>query len=86
MTVISTIAAIMMMAAPAPADTVSGCLAKGDKAGTYSIAAGGKTWPVMSKSVKLDGHVGHTVTLTGAADKDGTFEATKLAMKSASCM
>jgi hypothetical protein len=40
----------------------------------------------MSKSVKLDGHVGHTVTLTGTADKSGNFDATKLAMKSASCM
>ena len=82
---VSSLVAIMIMAAPAPADTVSGCLSKGDKAGTYAIASGGKTWPVMSKSVKLDGHVGHTVTLTGAADKDGMFEATKLAMKSASC-
>ena len=26
--------------------------------------------PVMSKSVKLDGHVGHTVTLTGTTDKE----------------
>ena len=82
---IPVLAAIMMSAAPAPADTVSGCLSKGDKAGTYSIASGGKTWPVTSKSVKLDGHVGHTVTLTGTADKSGTFDATKLAMKSASC-
>jgi hypothetical protein len=82
---VSSLVAIMIMAAPAPADTVSGCLSKGDKAGTYAIASGGKTWPVMSKSVKLDGHVGHTVTLTGTADKDGMFEATKLAMKSASC-
>jgi hypothetical protein len=80
------LAAAMMMAAPTPADTVTGCLSKGKDAGTYEIASGGKTWPVMSKSVKLDGHVGHTVTLTGTAGKSGTFDATKLAMKSASCM
>jgi len=79
------LAAVMMMAAPAPADTVTGCLSKGKDAGTYAIASGGKSWPVTSKAVKLDGHVGHTVTLTGTADKSGTFDATKLAMKSASC-
>ncbi|HZS61281.1 MAG TPA: hypothetical protein VFA43_18535 [Gemmatimonadaceae bacterium] len=83
---IPVLAAIMMAAAPAPADTVSGCLAKGDKAGTYTITSGGKATNVMSKSVKLDGHVGHTVTLTGSMDKNGDFDATKLAMKSASCM
>jgi hypothetical protein len=75
----------MMMGAPAPADTVTGCLSKGKDAGTYAIMSGGKSWPVTSKSVKLDGHVGHTVTLTGTADKSGTFDASKLAMKSASC-
>jgi hypothetical protein len=83
---IPVLAAIMMSAAPAPADSVTGCLSKGDKAGTYAITADGKATPVMSKSVKLDGHVGHTVTLTGTTDKSGNFEATKLAMKSASCM
>ena len=83
---IPVLAAIMLSAAPAPADTVSGCLSKGKDAGTYEIASGGKTTTVASKSVKLDGHVGHTVTLTGSADKSGTFMATKLAMKSASCM
>ena len=78
------LAAVMMMTAPA--DTVTGCLQKGKDAGTYSIAAGGKSWAVTSKAVKLDGHVGHTVTLTGSAGKDGmSFDATKLAMKSASC-
>lgn len=83
---IPVIAAIMMMAAPAPADTVTGCLSKGDKAGTYTITSGGKATPVMSKSLKLDGHVGHTVTLTGTMGKDGELDATKMAMKSTSCM
>lgn len=83
---IPVLAAIMISAAPAPADTVSGCLSKGKDAGTYSITSGGKEMSVSSKAVKLDGHVGHTVTLTGTAGKDGTsFMATKLAMKSASC-
>jgi len=83
---IPVLAAIMMAAAPAPADTVTGCLGKGDKAGTYTITSGGKATPVMSKSLKLDGHVGHTVTLTGTTDKSGNFDAEKMAMKSASCM
>ena len=82
---IPVLAAIMISAAPAPADTVTGCLSKGKDAGTYEIASGGKSWPVKSKSVKLDGHVGHMVTLTGKADKMGAFDATKLDMKSASC-
>ena len=80
------LAAIMLTAAPAPADTVTGCLQKGKDAGTYAIMADGKSMNVMSKSVKLDGHVGHTVTLTGTPGKDGmSFDATKLAMKSPSC-
>lgn len=83
---IPVLAAIMIAAAPVPADTVTGCLSKGTEAGTFEIKSGDKSWPVMSKSVKLEGHVGHTVTLTGKADKSGTFEATKMAMKSASCM
>lgn len=82
---IPVLAAIMIGVAPMQADTVTGCLSKGKDAGTYEIASGGKSWPVKSKSVKLEGHVGHTVTLTGTADKMGTFDATKLAMKSASC-
>lgn len=83
---ISVLAAIMMSAAAVPADSVTGCLSKGKDAGTYEITADGKATPVMSKSVKLEGHVGHTVTLTGTTDKSGTFMATKMAMKSASCM
>jgi hypothetical protein len=83
---IPVLAAIMISAAPAPADTVTGCLSKGKEAGTYAISSGGKEMTVSSKSVKLGGHVGHTVTLTGTPGKDGmTFMATKLEMKSASC-
>ena len=83
---IPVLAAIMISAAPMPADTVTGCLSKGKDPDTYAIASGGKSWTVTSKSVKLAGHVGHTVTLTGTTGKDGmSFEATKMAMKSASC-
>lgn len=48
------------------ADSVTGCLRKGDHKDMYSLtdAAGKKHW-VSSASVPLDKHVGHTVTLTG---------------------
>lgn len=48
--------------------TVTGCLQKGHEPGKLSITGeDGKTWDVTSKSVKLDEHVGHQVTLTGSA-------------------
>ena len=52
----------------ATADSVTGCLQKGNAKDTYSItdAAGKKHW-VTSKNLPLDKHVGHTVTLSGAA-------------------
>jgi hypothetical protein len=79
------IASIMIMAAPAPADTVTGCLQKGQEAGTYTLTSkDGKTYSVTSKSVHLNGHVGHTVTLTGTEDKNA-MSATKLAMVAPSC-
>jgi hypothetical protein len=85
--VIQVLASIMIAAAPMPADTVTGCLQKGQQAGTYSLTSkDGKTWAVKSSSLKLDGHVGHTVTLTGAENKDAmSVNATKMAMVSASC-
>jgi hypothetical protein len=51
-----------------PADSVTGCLQKGDAKGMYSVtdAMGHKHW-VMSKNVPLDKHVGHTVTLSGSS-------------------
>jgi hypothetical protein len=84
---IQLIGAIMIMAAPAPADTVTGCLSKGDQAGTYALTAkDGTKYTVTSKAVKLGGHVGHTVTLTGTENKSAmSMSATKLAMVSASC-
>ena len=47
-------------------ETVTGCLQKGDAAGEYSmIAPDGKTWDLHSTNIKLDSHLGHTVTVTG---------------------
>ena len=53
------------------ADSVTGCLGKGDKKDVYSVtdASGTKHW-VTSTSVPLAGHVGHTVTLLGSAPPD----------------
>jgi hypothetical protein len=50
------------------ADSVTGCLQKGDAKGTYSVtdAMGHKHW-VSSKNLPLDKHVGHTVTLAGSS-------------------
>jgi hypothetical protein len=46
--------------------TLTGCLQKGEDANEYNLATkGGGTWEVKSDSVKLDEHVGHTVTVTG---------------------
>jgi hypothetical protein len=51
--------------------TVTGCLQKGHEPGELSITGeDGKTWDVTSKSVKLDEHVGHQVTLTGSARRE----------------
>ncbi len=53
------------------ADSVTGCLKKGDKKDVYSVtdASGKKHW-VTSSTVALAGHVGHTVTVSGAAPMD----------------
>jgi hypothetical protein len=51
--------------------TVTGCLQKGHEPGELSITGeDGKTWDVTSKSIKLDEHVGHQVTLTGSAHSE----------------
>jgi preprotein translocase subunit YajC len=56
--------------AKASSQSVTGCLQKGDEAGGVTITgADGKVWELHSKKVKLSEHVGHTVTVTGAAVK-----------------
>ncbi|HMI54138.1 MAG TPA: hypothetical protein VK525_21690 [Candidatus Saccharimonadales bacterium] len=61
--------------------TITGCLSAGEKAGEYNLVANdGSTWEVRSKTVKLAGHVGHTVTVTGKVwhpDMHGAKEKTK---------
>jgi lipid-binding SYLF domain-containing protein len=65
--------------------SVTGCLQNADQSGQFSVASqDGKTWLVHSDVVKLDAHVGHEVTVTGAAhnvkaqvgreNKDGQME------------
>ena len=54
---------------------VTGCLQKGHEPGELSItSADGKIWNVSSKSVKLDEHVGHQVTLTGSVHHESKTE------------
>jgi hypothetical protein len=51
--------------------TVTGCLQKGQEAGEFSITGeDGKAWELSSKTVKLDEHVGHQVTVTGSAHRE----------------
>jgi hypothetical protein len=58
-------------AKPAHTHTVTGCLAKGDEPGEFSITGeDGKTWGLRSATVKLDPHVGHKVTVTGSKARE----------------
>jgi Protein of unknown function (DUF5818) len=46
--------------------SVSGCLQKGGEMEGYTITdKDGKVWELHGKQVKLSGHVGHTVTVSG---------------------
>jgi lipid-binding SYLF domain-containing protein len=46
--------------------TLTGCLQRGDHDGEFAITAhDDKTWELHSTSIKLDNHLGHTVTVTG---------------------
>jgi hypothetical protein len=55
-------------AAPAHhTQSVTGCLQKGDEPGEFSITGeDGNTWGLHSKTVKLEEHLGHKVTVTGS--------------------
>jgi hypothetical protein len=47
---------------------VTGCLQKGDEKNEFVITdKAGKKYEIMSKSVALGEHVGHTVTVKGTA-------------------
>jgi hypothetical protein len=46
--------------------TLTGCLQKSDDANEYKLTtAKGGTWEIKSDSLKLEDHVGHSVTITG---------------------
>ena len=68
-------------AAVAAADTVTGCLSKGDEKGEYLLTTkDGKKYGLRSTKVALSKHVGHTVTVVGTAykeDEDDKAEKTK---------
>ena len=58
--------------------TVTGCLQKGDEPGEFSITGeDGKTWGLRSKTVKLEQHVGHKVTVTGSVHRESKAEEKK---------
>ncbi len=58
--------------------TVTGCLQKGDEPGEFSIQGeDGKVWGLKSSNVKLEEHLGHTVTVTGSAKKESSAEEKK---------
>lgn len=58
--------------------SVTGCLAKGDEAGEYKITgANGKTHQVRSRTVELEPHVGHTVTVSGTWTRESAKEEMK---------
>jgi hypothetical protein len=51
-------------------ETATGCLQKGDEANGYTLTTDdGKIWELQSTKVKLADHVGHKVTVMGAAAK-----------------
>jgi len=55
--------------------TVTGCLEKSDEAGEFAITGeDSKRWELRSSTVKLDEHVGHKVTVTGATTRESKAE------------
>jgi hypothetical protein len=67
------------MGGKAAKQSVTGCLQKGDESGGFTITdKDGKVWELHSKTVKLGGHVGHTVTVTGSATDRSKAEEAKI--------
>jgi hypothetical protein len=59
--------------------TLTGCLQKSDD--EYVLASdGGRIWELTGNSVKLDGEIGHTVTIMGVVS-DLAMHGTKVNMK-----
>jgi hypothetical protein len=59
--------------------TATGCLQKGDETGGFVLTGdNGKVWELHSKKVNLGEHVGHTVTVTGAATNESTADEAKI--------
>lgn len=55
-------------AAPSAADTLTGCLQKGEKTGTYKLVEqNGQSVNIKSSSTNLRGHVGHMVKVVTPA-------------------
>jgi hypothetical protein len=77
--------------------TVTGCLQKGDQAEEFAITGeNGKKYELVSRTVKLSGHVGHKVSVTGTVlgeedeenegqEEGGWIQVTRLKMISETC-
>jgi hypothetical protein len=62
-------------AKPPHTQTVTGCLQKGDEPDEVSMTGeDGKVWGLRSTSVKLEPHIGHTVTVIGSVTHDTKAE------------
>ena len=58
--------------------TITGCLQKGYEPDEFSITAeDGKVWGLRSSAVKLDGHLGHKVTVSGLITHESKARETK---------
>jgi small ligand-binding sensory domain FIST len=72
--------------------SMTGCLAKGDEAGTFKLtdlASGPKVVAIASTTADLAPHLGHKVEITGVAipgkDKVHTMNVSAVKMISATC-
>jgi hypothetical protein len=58
--------------------TITGCLQKGHEPDEFSITGeDGKVWGLRSSVVKLDGHLGHKVTVSGLITHESKAGETK---------